>query len=65
MTPQNGAVVSPTFAVEMAAQGLTIEPAGEIHEDAGHFHILVNTDFVAPGELVPAATITCTSARVN
>ena len=53
VTPQDGAVVSPTFGVEMAAQGLTVEPAGEIHEDAGHFHILVDTDFVAPGELVP------------
>ncbi len=53
VTPVDGAVVSPTFAVVMAATGLTIEPAGEIHEGAGHFHILIDTDFVAPGELVP------------
>lgn len=53
VTPEDGAVVSPTFDVEMAAEGLTIEPAGEIHEGAGHFHIQVDTDFVAPGELVP------------
>jgi hypothetical protein len=52
VTPVDGAVVSPTFDVEMAVEGLTIEPAGEIHENAGHFHILVDTDFVAPGELV-------------
>ena len=53
VTPQDGAVVSPTFGVEMAAKGLTIEPAGEIHTGAGHFHILVDTGFVAPGELIP------------
>ncbi len=53
VTPVDGAVVPPRFDVVMAAEGLTIEPAGEIHEGAGHFHILVDTGFVAPGELVP------------
>lgn len=51
--PLNGAVVSPTFEVQMQAISLTVEPAGEIHEGAGHMHILVDTDFVAPGEVVP------------
>jgi hypothetical protein len=51
--PLNGAVVSPTFNVVMEAVGLNVEPAGEIHEGAGHFHILVDTDFVPPGELLP------------
>jgi formylglycine-generating enzyme required for sulfatase activity len=53
VTPADGAVVPPRFDVEMAAEGLTVEPAGEVHEGAGHFHILVDTDFVAPGELIP------------
>ncbi len=53
VTPVNGAVVPQRFDVQMAAEGLTIEPAGEIHAGAGHFHILVDTDFVAPGELIP------------
>jgi len=51
--PADGATVPPTFDVVMAASGITIEPAGEIHEGAGHFHILIDTDFLAPGELVP------------
>jgi hypothetical protein len=51
--PLNGAFVSPTFDVQMQAISLTVEPAGEIHEGAGHMHILVDTDFVAPGEVVP------------
>ena len=53
VTPVDGAVVSSTFGVEMAAEGLTIEPAGEINENAGHFHISIDADFVVPGELVP------------
>lgn len=53
VTPQDGDVVSPIFDVEMAAEGIVIEPAGEIHEGAGHFHILVDTDFVAAGDLIP------------
>lgn len=53
VTPVDGATVPPRFDVEMAAEGLVIEPAGEIHEGAGHFHILVDTDFVAAGKLIP------------
>jgi formylglycine-generating enzyme required for sulfatase activity len=53
VSPQNEATVPTTFEVEMAAQGITIEPAGEIHDNAGHFHILIDTDFVPAGELVP------------
>jgi hypothetical protein len=52
VTPVNGATVAPTFTVEMAATGLTVEPAGEIHEGAGHMHILVDTDFTPPGEVI-------------
>jgi hypothetical protein len=37
----------------MAAEGLTVEPAGEIHEGAGHLHILVDTDFIPADELLP------------
>jgi formylglycine-generating enzyme required for sulfatase activity len=51
--PADGAAVSPTFDVAMVANGLTVEPAGEIRPGAGHFHILVDTDFVPPGELIP------------
>ena len=52
VTPATGATVAPTFTVEMAANGLTVEPAGEIHEGAGHMHILVDTDFAPPGEVI-------------
>ena len=51
--PADGATVPPEFDVVMVANGLTIEPAGELHENAGHFHLLVDSDFIAPGELIP------------
>jgi hypothetical protein len=51
--PVDGAIVSPTFELAMVATGLTVEPAGEIREGAGHMHILVDTDFIEPGEVVP------------
>jgi formylglycine-generating enzyme required for sulfatase activity len=53
VAPQDGDVVPPRFEVTMAAEGLDIEPAGEIREGAGHFHILLDTDFVPAGELLP------------
>jgi hypothetical protein len=52
VSPANGATVSPTFSVEMMATGLTVEPAGAIREGAGHMHILVDTDFTAPGDII-------------
>lgn len=56
ITPQDGDTVPQTFTVQMGAEGIIVEPAGEIREGAGHFHILVNEDFVGPGELIPIDT---------
>ena len=49
----DGETVPATFTVEFAAEGLTVEPAGEAHEGAGHFHIIVDDDFVPAGEVIP------------
>ena len=37
----------------MGASGLIVEAAGEIREGAGHMHILVDEEFVYPGERRP------------
>ena len=50
--PQNGATVPPNFTIKMAATGLKVEPSGQIHEGAGHMHILVDTDFVPAGDVI-------------
>lgn len=54
--PQDDATVPQTFSVVMAAEGLTVSPAGEVAEGSGHFHILVNEDFVPSGEIIPLNT---------
>ncbi len=51
--PLDGATVSSPVEVVMAATGLVVEPSGELNDGAGHFHILVNTDFVPAGEIIP------------
>ena len=50
--PADGATVSSSFDVAMEATGLVVEPSGEINEGAGHFHILVDTEFIAAGEVI-------------
>ena len=52
--PTTNAIVPPTFSVKMGAEGLTVEPSGEVREGAGHFHILVDTEFIPAGSVVPA-----------
>lgn len=53
-SPLTGATVPPTFNINMAAAGLIVEPAGEITELGGHMHILVNTDFIPAGDVIPS-----------
>ena len=50
--PTDGETVSSPLEVVMAATGLVVEPSGEIHQGSGHFHILVDTDFVPAGEVI-------------
>jgi hypothetical protein len=54
VSPTTGATVPPTFTVVMAASGLSVEPAGSVNENAGHFHLLIDEPFVAAGEIIPA-----------
>ena len=51
--PLNGATVPITFTVNMSVTGLIVEPAGEVHEGAGHLHILVDSDFIPAGDAIP------------
>ena len=51
--PADGAHIAGGVLVEMAADGITIEPAGEVHEGAGHFHVIADDGCVDPGAAVP------------
>ncbi|MGH9275321.1 MAG: DUF4399 domain-containing protein [Acidimicrobiales bacterium] len=48
-TPADGASVAGGVDVELAADGITIEEAGEVREGAGHFHILADVDCTDTG----------------
>lgn len=51
--PADGDTVASPVTVEMEATDLTVEAAGEVNEDAGHMHIMIDTDCVAEGEVIP------------
>jgi hypothetical protein len=53
--PKDGATVSKTFSVKMGVEGMKIRPAGEAPIDAtsGHHHIVIDSDPVAAGQVVP------------
>lgn len=51
--PESGATVARRFTVAMAADGIDIEPAGEVRDGAGHFHVIVDAGCVEPGEVIP------------
>jgi len=53
LEPADGATVPATFTVKMGEEGLKVEPAGEVHSGAGHFHILVDKDFIPAGQPIP------------
>ena len=50
--PVDDAHIAGAVHVVMSATGLTIEPAGEVHEGAGHFHVIADDGCVDPGAAV-------------
>lgn len=51
--PKDGAEISGPVKVVMGLEGMTIKPANEVVEGTGHHHILINKDFMAPGQVIP------------
>ena len=56
VAPEDGARVAGVIAVSMAAEGVTIEPAGEVRDGAGHFHVLVDVGCVGQGDTIPGGS---------
>lgn len=50
----DGDTVTSPVTLKWAAEGFTIEPAGDVHAGAGHLHVMVDVPCVAAGEAVPA-----------
>jgi hypothetical protein len=54
ISPSDGATVTSPVKVTMGAENFIVEPAGTVKAGAGHLHIMVDTDCVAAGKVVPA-----------
>jgi hypothetical protein len=53
LEPKNGAEIKGPVKVVMVVEGMKVKPAGEVVEGTGHHHILINTDFIPPGQVIP------------
>lgn len=53
-SPADGDTVSSPVLLQMSASGVTLEPAGEANEGAGHLHVAVDVDCVEAGQPIPA-----------
>ena len=51
--PQDGATVSSPFKVRFGLDGMKVVPAGDMSEGTGHHHLLINTDDVPEGAVIP------------
>lgn len=51
---EDGAEITSPVYVEFGAEGIEVEPAGEVKEGYGHHHILINEAPTPLGEAVPA-----------
>lgn len=52
--PEDGQEAANGVQVQMEAENFTIEQSGEVNENAGHWHVLVDTDPVTEGETIPS-----------
>ena len=55
--PLEGATVARTFAVEFGLRNYGVAPAGVRLANTGHFHILINVEPPATGEIIPADSL--------
>lgn len=51
--PAGGATVTSPVALGFAAFNFTVEPAGDVHDGAGHLHVMVDVPCVEPGTVIP------------
>ena len=54
--PADNATVGQEFKVVMGVKGMKIKPAGDMTEDTGHHHLLIDEEPIAKGGVVPAGS---------
>ncbi len=55
--PADGATVPPSFPVAFGLRNYGVAPATVNLANTGHFHILINVNAPAPGQLIPADSL--------
>lgn len=53
-SPGDGDTVTSPVTLVMSASGVSLEPAGEVAEGTGHLHVMVDTECVEAGEVIPS-----------
>jgi hypothetical protein len=53
VSPADGAEVNSPVALELGAEHVVIEPAGEARDGAGYLNVIVDAPCIGPGELMP------------
>jgi hypothetical protein len=54
ISPQDGATVSQSFTVWFGLKGMGVAPAGVVHENTGHHHLLIDVkDLPVAGQPIP------------
>ena len=51
---KDGDIVSSPIKVKFALTGMSLAPAGQLSDNTGHHHLLINAEGVASGQTVPA-----------
>lgn len=54
ISPKNGDVIKGDVKVQMGVEVMTVKAAGEVVTGTGHHHILIDTDAVGKGAVVPS-----------
>lgn len=53
--PSDGTTLnSPSVQWDASASGVTIEESGPVNDGAGHYHVILDTEPVTPGETIPS-----------
>lgn len=53
-SPENDAQVKSPVKVVMQVQGMEVQPAGEVVQNSGHHHLIIDGASIPEGEVVPA-----------
>jgi len=54
ISPTNGSTISSPVAVKFGISGMAVAPAGQFDDNAGHHHLLIDTELEHPDQPIPS-----------